>query len=322
MSLAWNLVRSLFSLGKRRILGRRSHPSWDFSMKLASQLFRNNMKRVVKMSFEEQRAFYQNLARPNPFPSQVLESWLEIEGLRACWFTPVRTSSNGTLLYWHGGGYCICSIDTHKELIARIAQASGCRTLAVDYRLAPEHPFPSALEDAEKVMNYLWRTGHAPEKTVVAGDSAGGNLALVSILKAIAEKQPVPAACVGISPWVDLASKRKSHTENANFDYVGPQFDAGWRQAYVNSDEAKKPYISPIYGDFDQFPPLLLQAGGAETLRDDIAELAKRATAAGADVLYQEWEGMIHVWHFLATLVPASKEAIAEVGHFVKTHTS
>ena len=103
MSLAWNLVRSLFGLGKRRILGRRSHPSWDFSRKLASQLFRNNMKRVVKMGFEEQRAFYQNLARPNPFPSQVLESWLEIEGLRACWFTPTRTSSNGTLLYWHGG---------------------------------------------------------------------------------------------------------------------------------------------------------------------------------------------------------------------------
>ena len=322
MSLAWNVLRSLFTLGKERILGRRGHPSWNLSMKLASRLFRNNMKRAVKMSFSEQREFYRKLARPNPFPQKVSESWFEIDGLRACWFTPTELQSPGTLLYWHGGGYCICSIDTHKELIARLAKASGCRTLAVDYRLAPEAPFPCAVDDAEKVMNYLWRSGHKPETTVVAGDSAGGNLALVSILKAIANGQPVPAACVGISPWVDLASQRRSHIENSKFDYVGPKFDAGWRQAYVGTEQAKNPFVSPIYGDYKQFPPLLLQAGGAETLRDDIAELAKIAEAAGVDVQYREWEGMIHVWHFLASLVPASKEAIAEVGNFVKAHTS
>lgn len=274
------------------------------------------------MSFRDQRKFYQQLARPNPFPERVLEDWFEIDGLRACWFTPTKTTSEGTLLYWHGGGYCICSIDTHKELIARLAQASGCRTLAVDYRLAPENPFPSALKDAKKVMAYLWRTGHKPENTVVAGDSAGGNLAIVSILDALSNQEPIPAACVGISPWVDLASRRKSHLENSKYDYVGPKFDAGWREAYVGTDQAENPLVSPIYGNFEQFPPLLLQAGGAETLRDDIEELAARAESAGVDVLYREWEGMIHVWHFLASVVPAGKEAIAEVGDFVKVHTS
>jgi len=291
-------------------------------MQLTARFMRQQMAQVVKLNFVEQRRFYEERVLGNPLAAIVAQEYFELEGLRACWFLPQEIKSPGTLVYWHGGGYCIGSINTHQELISRIAKESGCKTLAVDYRLAPEHPYPAALEDALMVMRYLRENGHDPKQTVLAGDSAGGNLSIVTILALIEKGEPVPSGCAALSPWVDMLSTRKSVFENAPYDYVGPHFDAGWRQAYATTEQIKDPLVSPIYADYNDFPPLLLHAGGAETLRDEIAYLAERVEKMGVDLSYREWPGMIHVWHSLASIIPEAKEAIAELGIFVKHHTS
>ncbi len=283
---------------------------------------RRDMAKVMTMPIAQQRVYFEERAKfaPRPKSAKVRREEVQIAGMEACWFVPDNENPGATLVYWHGGGFCICSVDTHADLISRIAYASGCRTLAVNYRLAPEFPFPSAVDDALAVMRNLRAEGHDPNRTALAGDSAGGNLSLATILALKERGEPLPAACVGISPWVDLLSTRPSHQENAKYDYIGPHRDAGWRDAYAGDADPQNPLLCPLYGDYTGFPPLLLQAGGAEVLRDDIRELAERARQMNVDVTYREWPDMVHVWHLMTQVVPEAKEAIAEIGSFVKAH--
>jgi monoterpene epsilon-lactone hydrolase len=221
----------------------------------------------------------------------------------------------------HGGGYTIGSVKTHRELISRVSRAADARVLAIDYRLAPEHPFPAAVEDATAAYRWLLEGGVDPTRIVIAGDSAGGGLTLAALVALRDAGNPLPAAGVCLSPWVDLEGVGESMTTRAEADPIvqreGLLEDA---KAYLGDADPRTPLAAPLYADLTGLPSLLIQVGTAETLLDDSTRLAERARSAGVDVVLEPWEDMIHVWHFFASMLPEGQQAVDRVGEFIREH--
>jgi len=267
---------------------------------------------------EEIRAGFEAMAAMNPLPPDVRTEPVEAGGVRAEWVIPPGAAEDRVLLYLHGGGYVIGSINTHRELVARIARAAGVRGLALDYRLAPEHPFPAAVEDATAAYAWLLERGYAPEKVVIAGDSAGGGLTLATLVSARDRGLPMPAAAVCLSPWVDLEGIGESMTERADLDPL-VQREALRRMAslYLAGADPRTPLAAPLYADLRGLPPLLIQVGTWETLYDDATRIAERARAAGVPVVLEPWEEMIHVWQLFSN-VPEAREATERIGGFIR----
>jgi acetyl esterase/lipase len=236
------------------------------------------------------------------------------------WIVADGVPGPGTLLYLHGGGYTIGSISSHRALVARMSAATGLRGLAVDYRLAPEHPFPAAVDDATAVYRWLLGQGVSPDRIVIAGDSAGGGLTVATLIALRDAGVPLPAAGVCLSPWVDLEGVGESMTARAHLDPM-VQRDGLLKMAaaYVGSADPRTPLISPIHADLSGLPPLLIHVGTRETLYDDSTRLAAAAKAAGIDVELDPWDEMIHVWHAFAPLLPEADQAVTKVGEWVKT---
>ena len=241
-------------------------------------------------------------------------------GVPAEWIVPAGVSERGAILYLHGGGYCIGSINTHRVLVAHLAIACGVRALAVDYRLAPEHPFPAAVDDATAAYRWLLARDVAPERIVVAGDSAGGGLTVATLVALRDARLPRPAAGVCLSPWVDLEGIGESMTRCAALDPM-VQRDGLLRmaRAYLGAADPRSPLAAPLYADLRGLPPLLIQVGTAETLLDDSVRLADRARAAGVDVTLEPWDDMIHVWQAFVGLLPEAGQAITRIGEFVRS---
>jgi epsilon-lactone hydrolase len=246
---------------------------------------------------------------------------LTADNVSAEWITPENAGKDGVILYLHGGGYCIGSINTHRAMVARIARASKTRALLIDYRLAPENPFPAAVEDATTAYRWLLGEGIPSEKIVIAGDSAGGGLTVATLLNLKDAGLSMPAAGVCISPWVDLTMSGESMKTKADVDPMVRS--AGIFQmadAYLNGQDPKQPLASPLFGNLEDLPPLLIHVGTAEVLLDDSLRLSKAATSAGVDVTLEAWEDMIHVWHTFAEMLPEAGEAIDIVGKYVLQH--
>jgi epsilon-lactone hydrolase len=226
------------------------------------------------------------------------------------------------LLYIHGGGFTAGSAAAYRGLSAHLSAATGCRVLALDYRWAPEEPFPAALDDC--VAAYRWLIGKigVPARDVVlAGDSAGGNLVVAMLLALRDAGDPLPAAGVCISPIFDLALTGDSVTSRAARDPMILQSSLQkCSAAYRGEADPRNPLMSPLYGDLSRLPPLLLQCGSEEMLRDDSARLAVKAKAAGVDVTFEEWDEMVHVWHLFADRLTDGRKALARVGEFVRAH--
>jgi phosphinothricin tripeptide acetyl hydrolase len=223
------------------------------------------------------------------------------------------------VLYLHGGGYVIGSPRSHRHLAAAIARAAGTAVLLADYRLAPEHPFPAALDDA--VAAYQWLLGHglAPGRIVVAGDSAGGGLTVATLLALRDRGLPRPAGGVCISPWVDLTCSGATYATKAAVDpIVTRESVAMMAQAYAGAGDPKAPLLSPLYADLRGLPPLLVQVGSDEVLLDDALGLGERARAAGVDVTVEEWPAMIHVWHWFLPMLAEAERAVGVIGSFVR----
>lgn len=224
------------------------------------------------------------------------------------------------ILYLHGGGYVIGSPSLYRNLTWRLARAAAARLLAVDYRLAPEHPFPAAVDDAMTAYEWILAGGADPRRLVVVGDSAGGGLAFALLLRCRDEARlPLPAAVVALSPWTDLALTGASLAGNAVAD---PFLDANGippiAEYYLAGADPRHPYASPLYGDPTGLPPALLQVGGDEVLRDDATRMADRLRAAGCEVTLEVWPRMPHVWHLFASVMPEARRAIARIGAFVR----
>ena len=223
----------------------------------------------------------------------------------------------GVLLYLHGGAFALGSIDVFREWVARLARATKARALLIGYRLAPEHPYPAALDDATAAYRWLLQEGVAPSEIIFAGDSAGGGLALSTLVRLRDAGHPLPAGAVCISPWTDLALSGGSIRDKAQADPILTPSDleryAGY---YAGPVKRTEPLLSPLYADWQGLPPLLIQVGSDEILLDDAVRCAGKARQAGVDVTLETWEGMFHAFHMLAFL-PETKRALASIAAFV-----
>jgi acetyl esterase/lipase len=241
-------------------------------------------------------------------------------GVRAEWTTTPNDARDGALMYLHGGGYVIGSLDSHRHLVAEAGSACGVAALALDYRLAPEHPFPAAVDDALAGYRFLLGRGIAPGRIAIAGDSAGGGL-VVSAMVAIRDAGlPQPACGWCISPWVDMEAAGETMTSRAASDPTVQR--AGildMARLYLNGADPRSPLASPIHADLEGLAPLMIQVGACETLLDDALALAKVAGAADVRVDLQIWPEMIHVWHLFHPELKAGSEAIKAGGAFVRS---
>jgi acetyl esterase/lipase len=244
---------------------------------------------------------------------------VDANGVHAEWTSTPDADPSKAILYLHGGGYVICSLDSHRHLAAETGRASGARTLAIDYRLAPEHPFPAPIEDTVAAYRYLLASGLKPSGIALAGDSAGGGLVVGALLAIREAGLPLPACGWCISPWVDMEALGESFTDRAAADpTVQKATIQMMAQLYLGGADPRHPHAAPLYGDLRGLPPLLIQVGAAETLLDDSVALARKAGAADVIVDLQIWPEMIHIWHIYFPMLAAARRAIAAGGYFVR----
>lgn len=241
--------------------------------------------------------------------------------IKAEWIAAPGADSGRVVLYLHGGGYVIGSIDSYRAVSARISRAAAARVLLIDYRLAPENPFPAAVEDSLAAYRWLLAQGISPARIALAGDSAGGGLTLATLVAIKEAGAPMAAAGVAISPWVDLEALGETMVSKAAEDpLVQRQGVLQMAAAYLAGKDPRTPLAAPLYADLRGLPPLLIQVGTAETLLDDAMRIAQRAREAGIEVTYAEWPNMVHVWHLFAAALDEGGQAIEELGRFVRSH--
>jgi monoterpene epsilon-lactone hydrolase len=270
----------------------------------------------------EMRAnFAEAMSAPRAAPD-VTSTPVDAGGVRSEWIVPPGATEGRVLLYLHGGGYVVGSVDMYRDLISRLARAAGARALGIDYRLAPEHPFPAAVEDATAAYRWLVSHGTAPARIAIAGDSAGGGLTLATLTALRDAGEPLPAAAACLSPWVDLQGIGASMTSKAAVDpFVQKEMIQFMAQQYLGDRDPRTPLAAPLYADLQGLPPLLIQVGTAEVLLDDATRIAERARAAGVEVSLEVWDDMIHVWQLFAPILPEGQQAIERIGAFIRAHT-
>ena len=247
---------------------------------------------------------------------------VDADGVRALWVDPAGADQQRVVLYFHGGAYAIGSADHVAKMLGHVAQLAGCRALSVDYRLAPEHTFPAAVDDA--VIAYGWLLDQAvrPGSVVVAGDSAGGGLSLALLLRAKAEGLPLPAGAVPISPWADLACTNAGWTRNASTDMLLQHERLSLlAQLYLGDADVGNPLASPVHGDYAGLPPLYIQVSGGETLLDDGFAVAEAAARAGVDVRLDVFPFMQHVFQYCAGAMPEADDAVARIANWIWLQT-
>jgi phosphinothricin tripeptide acetyl hydrolase len=241
-------------------------------------------------------------------------------GVPGEWIDVNAEPSLRTLFYLHGGCYNIGSVVAYRPLVARLCAASDARALAIDYRLAPEHPFPAAVDDATAAYRWLVANGVEPASIVIGGDSAGGGLTLAALVALRGAGDPLPAAAFGISPWVDLEVSGESAITRAAADpIIDPASVSAAAARYLAQAHPRTPLASPLYADLTDLPPMLLQVGDAEVFLNDATRLARTAEAAGVDVTLEVWPDVIHVWHIFAAMLPEGQQAIDRVGEWVRS---
>ena len=306
---------------KRLVQMRRSQrgpmrPSWDEDFETWARFLHHYAKRSTMLPLSWQRRMLGVAPRSRVVRSMRFEK-VSAGGVPAEWFHAPDADASRVLLYLHGGGYSVGSIDSHRELVSRVCVASGTTGLVIDYRLAPEHPFPAQLDDALAAYRFLLSRFDA-SRIVVAGESAGGGLTL-SLLVALRDAgEPLPAAAVVISPWVDLEASSGSVHANARYDYISRRVLRAYASRFVLPHQLRHPLAAPLYADLRGLPPLLVQAGGAEALVDDAHRIAARAKSAGVDVTLEIEHDMIHAWHMFANILEPAQRAIARAGTFMR----
>jgi monoterpene epsilon-lactone hydrolase len=254
-----------------------------------------------------------------PDPDDLIVEDVVIGGVPCVGVSPRRGGAEGTVVYLHGGGYIWMSARTHLAVAANLTRASGCRCVIVDYRRAPEHPFPAPVDDLVAVHRTLLDRGEHPDRIAFAGDSAGGGLVLGGLIAIRDAGIPLPAAAVSISPWADLT------VTGASADTVDDPIVNGaalrmMATLYLAGADPTAPTASPLYGDLEGLPPLLVQVGTREALLDDARRLVARARLAGVDVTLHEFDEVVHMWLVIGPDIPEAVEAYEEAGSFIRRH--
>jgi len=287
-----------------------------FSTRLIQFLIRTQFSHWSDGSIIEQRARQEKSARFFRLPKQVHSQVMAVNGISSEWLSS-PTSNLGTLLYLHGGAYALGSVNSHRELIARLVIATQCNALAINYRLAPEHAFPAALEDTLSAYKWMLSQGIDPSRVVIAGDSAGGGLALAALITLRDQGMQLPAGAFCFSPWLDLTLSGDSVHKNAKLDPIlSAAILQKYAAVYIHGNTASNPLISPLFGDLKKLPPIVLHSGQNEILLDDTLRFVEKATRAGVEIQWTIWDDMFHVFQ-LFSFLPETQKSIAQVSAFV-----
>lgn len=317
----WTINRMAVRAGaralSRRMRRNQRQPTWTLGYAGVVEFMRMGTPSQAPLAAAQIRAPLDRvgaLGRVAP----VLRRPIAVDEWRGEWLAAPRTRTDHVILYLHGGGYVSGSLLTHRALMGHLSRHANARVLALDYRLAPEHVFPAALEDAWAAYWWLLGEGYRPDRIVLAGDSAGGGLALSLLLALRDAHVPLPAAAICFSPWVDLALTGASLHKNAATDYINPEILRATAQMYLGGHDVYDPLVSPLYGDLRGLPPLLIQVGSAEILHDDGRRFAQRARRAGVDVQLEVAPGMVHVWQFMYWIEPMARQSVQRAGRFAR----
>ncbi|MEM7406543.1 MAG: alpha/beta hydrolase [Pseudomonadota bacterium] len=252
-------------------------------------------------------------------PEDAVVQRVFVAGCTAEWVSAPNAIPDNVVLYLHGGGYVQGSPNTHRNLAYHLARSAAAKVLVLDYRLAPEHPFPAPVHDAVAAWRWLLEQGYSAEHMAVAGDSAGGGLCIAAQVQMRNEGLPPPVACVAISPWTDLEGIGESMTSKAEVDpMVGKEMLSWFAAQYLQGAPPQAPLASPIYADLRGLAPMLIQVGTAETLLDDANRLAAAARVYDVEVELRHWQDMVHVWHLFQPMLDEAGEALVEAGEWLK----
>jgi acetyl esterase/lipase len=321
LQLLGHALGAAVAVARDRLRRGPARSGWGWWDELVAVGMKRHFARMAPLPWARQREFWGAMALPvlPGFRALRLEP-RSLAGMKALALLPraFDPAQGLTVLYLHGGAYLFGALDEYGDFLARLAGASGARVVAFEYRLAPEHPFPAAFEDALAAYQALLREGVAPERLVLAGDSAGGGLT-AALLVALRERGlPLPARAALIAPWVDLGAQGGSLVGNAAFDVFSPELVAHWTRAVLAGADAADPRISPLHADLRGLPPLLLQVGGVEMLLDQDVAFAEMARAAGVAVTLRIWDDCIHDWLLYAPVLDSGRRALREVADFVR----
>lgn len=244
-------------------------------------------------------------------------------GVPSEWVMAPGCDMSRAILYLHGGGYAIGSLNTHRRLAYDISAASAAKVLLIDYRLAPEHPFPAAVDDAAASWRWLLQQGFAANRMAIAGDSAGGGLTIATLVNLRDKNLGLPACAVAISPWVDLEGVGNSMTTRSAQDPMVQKDGLLWMaKMYLNGKDPRTPLAAPLHADLKGLPPTLVQVGTAETLLDDGIRIAEKMHAAGVDARLAIWPNMLHVFPLFAPILSEGRDGCIEIGTFIRSKTA
>lgn len=274
-------------------------------------------------TLEERRALFDQTGESIPVPDDVKIDQVNAGGCPALLIAGPKSRADHVILYLHGGGYVLGSALSHRPLTVLLAEAAEATVLSLDYTLAPEGTYPTAVEDAVNAYQWLVKDkGVSPSKIAVSGDSAGGGLAAATLMMLRDRELGEPAAGMLISPWADLTCSSRSMTSRAEADpWLEQATLKEMAEAYLGGKDAESHLASPVFGRLEGLPPLLIQVGTREILYDDSLRLAGMAAQEHIDVTLEVWDGMIHVWHFFAPMLEEGRAAIAKMGEFYKAKT-
>ncbi len=257
-----------------------------------------------------------------PRPNTKIES-CDMDGVYGEWVVSGTPTNEGVFVFFHGGGYYRSSAEASRRIGSNLSASCGCRCLTVDYRLAPEHPFPAAVDDAYSAYQWVLKQGVTPKQIVVGGSSAGGGLAAALLAKLKMEGEGQPAAAVLLSPWTDLTQSAATYASNQDSDpSISKVYLDRMAGLYLNGVDPKNPLASPVYSDLEGLPPILVQVGKSETMLGDAEAYANKARHCGVQVDFQAYDEVPHAWHNSDHVVPGIPEvldAIEKIGHFFTT---
>jgi epsilon-lactone hydrolase len=292
--------------------------------RLVRLMSRQYFKRITPdTEVAELRKSWDELSSNLKIANRVRRREAQVDDMYCEWLVPEKCDEAPAILYLHGGIYMLGSATTHRRMVSFIALEAGMRALIPNYRLAPEHPFPAAIEDATLIYRKMLEKGIPPKRIVIGGDSAGGGLTMATLLALKNSGEPLPGAAFLLSPWLDLAAEGETLVTRAELDpWFDPDNMPEMVRRYCGDKNPKAPLISPLYGDLSGLPPILIQVGDHEILLSDSTRMADRLSDAGCNVTLQVWPEMWHVFQYFVGQMPESRRAINDIAAFLKQHIS
>jgi acetyl esterase/lipase len=316
LTLYW----SMLYVSIRRLFRGPQLPGWNWALEVSTYFIKKQAAAAFDMPLAEGCEYEDAFVFGSSAVARVAIERVD-QPVKGHWYQPKSEARPVTVLYLHGGGYIYYS-KVHQNLIALVTLAAEARTFALDYRLAPEHAFPAQLDDALAAYRWLLKTGVKPERLVIMGDSAGGNLTLALLLALREAGDTLPALAICIAPWTDLSNSGDSMTTNAAHDWIEKRMASQWAEWFCKRDEVGNPLVSPINADLRGLSPIYIQAGSAEILHDMICAFAERAEKQGAQVKLDVWPNMTHDFQAFGDITPESKEALQRIGDMVRKYVA